>query len=99
MKCTVVNVKHEPCDIRIQRGTKWGNPFGDPHMSRNEKIAAYREHLKKQIKSGAITKDDLAELRGKRLGCGCKPKPCHGDILADLVNRLFKDTPSVDDFI
>ena len=24
-------------------------------------------------------------LRGKRLGCVCKPKACHGDVLVELI--------------
>ncbi|ELQ2225839.1 DUF4326 domain-containing protein [Escherichia coli] len=32
-----------------------------------------------------------------RLGCTCKPKPCHGDIIAHIVNRLFKDDFQVED--
>lgn len=31
--------------------------------------------------------DNLDELRGKVLGCYCKPKACHGDILAKLANE------------
>jgi len=26
------------------------------------------------------------ELRGKILGCHCKPKACHGDILAEIAD-------------
>ena len=26
------------------------------------------------------------ELKGKRLGCWCKPLPCHGDVLAELAD-------------
>jgi hypothetical protein len=28
----------------------------------------------------------LLELDGKRLGCFCKPKLCHGDIIVAAVN-------------
>lgn len=31
---------------------------------------------------------DLHQLKGKVLGCWCKPGPCHGDILVSLVNAL-----------
>ena len=31
--------------------------------------------------------NDLHELDGKILGCWCKPKPCHGDVIAELVNN------------
>lgn len=97
--CTVVNVKYERCDIRIQRGSIWGNPHGEPHWTRSDYLENYKTHLKEQIRTGKITRADLESLRGKKLGCGCKPLPCHGDILANLVNRMFKDVPSVDDFI
>jgi hypothetical protein len=33
----------------------------------------------------------LPELKGKRLGCYCKPAECHGDILAELVNWLYPE--------
>lgn len=33
--------------------------------------------------------NQLSELRGKRLGCYCKPLRCHGDFLAKLVNEKF----------
>ena len=28
------------------------------------------------------------ELKGKTLGCFCKPKSCHGDVLVELANEL-----------
>jgi hypothetical protein len=27
----------------------------------------------------------IPELKGKRLGCWCKPDACHGDVLIELV--------------
>lgn len=30
----------------------------------------------------------LPELKGKTLGCWCKPYPCHGDVLVELLNEL-----------
>ena len=32
--------------------------------------------------------NDLHELKGKTLGCFCKPQPCHGDILIKLIEKL-----------
>ena len=31
---------------------------------------------------------DLGELKGKILGCWCRPNKCHGDILVELANGL-----------
>ena len=33
---------------------------------------------------------NLDELAGKRLGCYCAPKPCHGDVLVELVNARIE---------
>lgn len=79
----VVNIRHDAYDVRIDRKTRWGNPF--PMKSEGDRgkvVADYRDWLWKQIKSGKITLEDLATLRGKRLGCHCAPKACHGDVLA-----------------
>jgi hypothetical protein len=37
---------------------------------------------------GKFLLNDLVELKGKTLGCWCKPKTCHGDILVKLANNL-----------
>ncbi|WP_144473018.1 DUF4326 domain-containing protein [Bacillus pumilus] len=90
---TVVNKHHGvPYDIYIGRGSKWGNPFS--HLSnteadfkvdtREEAIRMYRLWL---IKQPELIKS-LRDLKGKTLGCFCKPKKCHGDILAEIANKL-----------
>ena len=53
-------------------------------LSRDEAIDSYRDWILKQPQ---LLKD-LHELKGKTLGCFCKPKSCHGDILVELVNGL-----------
>lgn len=80
----VVNKYRNNYDVYIGRGSKWGNPsvIGQDG-SRDEVIEKYREWIitQPQIK-------DLEELRGKRLGCFCKPSRCHGDVLVELLNDL-----------
>lgn len=84
--CTVVNKYKEDFDIYIGRGSKWGNPFPiSGENSREKVIDEYRFYLWSQIKSGEVTTDDLLSLNGKRLGCFCKPKPCHGDVIKKAV--------------
>ena len=82
----VVNKRVEPFDVYIGRGSKWGNPF----VMRNEAdrarvIEAYRKFLWQEIKAGRISKDELLALDGKRLGCFCAPKPCHGDVIVAAI--------------
>ncbi|CAO77777.1 conserved hypothetical protein [Pseudomonas virus Yua] len=49
--------------------------------SRAEAIARYRAWIVTQPELLAA----LPALRGKRLGCVCKPKACHGDVLVELI--------------
>ncbi|MGK7344994.1 MAG: DUF4326 domain-containing protein [Candidatus Nitrospinota bacterium M3_3B_026] len=92
MKTTVVNVKHGPCDVYIGRphprypgGSIWGNPYKTPPFSRPESIRKYRRHIKRKLKENPELREELEKLRGKRLGCWCKPYPCHGDVLVELL--------------
>lgn len=86
MACTVVNKYKEEYDIYIGRGSKWWNPYAiGEHGTREDVIDAFRTYLWEQMKFGRITKEDLLELDGKRLGCFCKPQACHGDVLAKAV--------------
>lgn len=83
----VVNRHKEPYDIYIGRGTKWGNPFRSGiDGTRTEVIKLYEEYLLSKLNKGDIKLDELLELKGKRLGCSCKPKACHGDILVTLID-------------
>jgi len=83
----VVNRDVELYDVYIGRPSKWGNPHGPPQnttlQARLDCIKAYEIWIKGNQELLA----DLHELKGKRLGCYCKPKPCHGDVLVELVEK------------
>jgi len=84
-ECIAVNSKTEQYDVFIGRPSKWGNPFRIGNDgTRKEVMQKYREWI--VFQEDLI--NDMDELSGKRLGCFCKPKACHGDILAELVNIL-----------
>lgn len=85
MTTTVVNIKKtDQYDVFIGRPTKWSNKYRiGRDGTRADVIAKYRRWLMKNSELLAA----LPELRGKRLGCYCKPQACHGDILADLADR------------
>lgn len=74
-----------PCwAVRIDRRTKWGNPFViGKDGTRQEVIAKYEDWLR--------SKPDLMlaaklELAGKDLLCWCAPLACHGDVLLRIAN-------------
>ena len=89
----VVHCKKENYDVYIGRPSKWGNPFThikDKKTSakyicatRDEAIDKYEEWITKG--DGQHLLKDLHELKDKTLGCWCKPKRCHGDVLKKLV--------------
>jgi hypothetical protein len=67
---------------------KWGNSFTiGKNGTRDEVIQKYRDWIMIQPK---LLKQIPIELKDRRLGCWCKPLPCHGDVLAELANLLKK---------
>jgi uncharacterized protein DUF4326 len=76
--------------------SKWHNPFKTKkpgkvykkgnYYSLDESVKLYEEH----IRNSPELMNSLEELRGKTLGCWCKPRKCHGDILVKLVNEQNK---------
>ena len=95
--CRVVNKYKSDFDVNIHRGTFWGNYAGKDTGSREAAILAFKQDFYNKLQKGEITRAHLEPLRGMRLGCTCKPKACHGDIIAEVVNKLFKDTFSLED--
>ena len=80
----VVNLRVEPYDVYIGRPSKWGNPFTiGRDGTRREVVQKYREW----IRNNPDLMGALHELRGKTLGCFCKPESCHGDVLIELLEE------------
>ena len=72
--------------VNIMRPSKWGNPFRlhvDTPSNRALSIQLYEARILERPELMAA----LHELDGMVLACCCKPKPCHGDILIQLVNQ------------
>jgi hypothetical protein len=68
------------------RESTWANPFKlSKTCSRDESIRKYEAHIRKRLAAEAGLLDALRALRGKALGCWCKPEACHGDILLRLL--------------
>lgn len=91
-RTVVVNARKEPYDVYIGRAQGERGRFGNPFVvgqdgTREEVIERYAAWLHKQPDLLAL----LPTLRGKRLGCWCKPAACHGDVLAQLADALPAD--------
>ena len=85
-KTTVAHRVRDNTDVYIGRPSKWGNPYKVRDHGRQKAIALYREWLYETPEGRKIMADAKKELKGKILGCWCKPLPCHGDVLAEIVN-------------
>jgi len=92
MPTVVVNIRLDKYDVYIGRAGKgmdgyFGNPFplqmSDP---RGSTIARYKRWFWDKVNSDVVFEQKVKELRGKRLGCFCKPLACHGDVIVDWLN-------------
>ena len=92
----VINIKNEDTYKFIKsssnyeyigRNSYWGNPHSmyEEGDDREEVIRKYKYDFDYE-KFPNKKKSEVFKLAGKRLGCFCKPLPCHGDVLADFLN-------------
>lgn len=99
MKTKIVNMHRSSCDVKIDRTTPYGNPYQIPRDgNRNMVVARHQAWLMMWLKEkreviiqGYNNKwvcEHVHELKGKILGCWCKPKRCHGDNLIWLLDYL-----------
>ena len=92
---TVVHCMRDKYDIYIGRAntrsglsaSKWENPFPLPNKASEEQRAACIEKYKQWFFTQPELIAAIPELKGKVLGCWCKPKACHGDFLAELADN------------
>ena len=90
----VVNIRTSGYDVYIGRAGKgqdgyFGNPFRlRTHESRGSTVEQYRKYFYDRMETDPEFKDRIHELKGKTLGCFCKPYACHGDVIAEYLNKL-----------
>ena len=89
MTTVVVNLKRENYDVYIGRAGQgedgyFGNPFRG--LGRSEAICQFKRYFETRVKADAVYRERVLALKGKRLGCFCKPLACHGDVIAAWVN-------------
>jgi predicted RNA-binding Zn-ribbon protein involved in translation (DUF1610 family) len=80
----------------IDRSTQFGNPFrlekdgGD--YTREGSIEAYRVWFAEQLEDDEF-REAVEDLRGETIGCWCKPKACHGDVIVEYLREGEIDVP------
>lgn len=94
----------------IGRGSPLGNPYSHKEGTKaevvvptlDEAIASYRAWLVAQIQNGnAVVIDELDRLAqialstGRlNLRCYCAPKPCHGEVIKEIILQAIADQPT-----
>lgn len=82
------NKIYQDCDVYIGDAvansqwslaqSQWHNPF---KTGNREDLNKYRQY----IESHETLAQEIKDLKGKRLGHFCKPRPCHGNVLLDIL--------------
>ena len=88
----------------LSEGIKPGEEgwLGNPHPigwcdicreyhTREECILKFKQDFYMKINSDPEFKKAVLSLKGKRLGCYCKPKQCHGDVIKKWIDSQQKN--------
>lgn len=94
----VINIKSGySYDIYIGRqGKDQDGYFGNPYVinarrNRDDCIEAFISYFYNRLENDPDFKINVERLRGKTLGCFCKPQRCHGDIIAQWLDKEDDD--------
>lgn len=85
-------MKDHPYDQYIGRaGHGQDGYFGNPYrlnveMNPGDTLERYRGYFLERLRTDPEFKAKVLALKGKTLGCFCKPNACHGDIMAEYLN-------------
>ena len=93
MVTRVANKRKEPYDVYIGRPSIFGNPYkisdwrvrGFIRYTREEVIKLYRQYFHIKLGEDPEFKRAVLALKGKVLGCYCKPLACHGDVIVEYL--------------
>ena len=94
METKVINLYKELFDVYIGRSGRgqdgyFGNPFAiNIDGNRDEVLLKFKIYFYERLEQDETFRNKVLELKGKILGCFCKPQTCHGDILVEYLNNL-----------
>ena len=91
IRARVVNINlGKEFDVYIGRGSMFGNKYRiTTTCTRRKSIEKYEVWFYKRLRDPKF-KRAVLKLRGKRLGCFCWPKPCHGNVIVEYLNLRRK---------
>lgn len=94
-----MNLREEPYDVYIGRSGKDGT-FGNPirpgrrcfqcdevHDKPGDTLLCFEAYFRERLENDHEFAERVESLRGKALGCFCKPRPCHGDVIVSYLEK------------
>ena len=101
-KC--VNLRVSEYSVYIGRAGKGQDgDFGSPivmhkpcpecnqiHRTNESTLLCYRKYVVRRVNTDSQFREKVKNLKNETLGCFCKPKACHGDVLVSLIDVLNK---------
>ncbi len=96
MATKVVNRCFNSYEAYIGRGTPAGNPYViGRDGTREEVVLKFQRYFNKMINENESFKRYIMGLKGKTIGCSCRPKEgfqekllCHGQIIAGYLDNI-----------
>jgi hypothetical protein len=73
--------------IKIDRQTDWGNPYEMPADGDRAEVVGKHANIYWPHKTSLFDQVPKLAGKGKVLGCWCYPDQCHGDVIAETINR------------
>lgn len=73
--------------------------FGNPYIvgrdgDRHEVLMKYKQYFLRRVLTDPEFYHRVQALKGRVLVCHCKPRDCHGDIIASYLNAALDGSPS-----
>jgi hypothetical protein len=93
---------HQDNAVRIDRKSKWGNPY--KMETESDRLKVIKKYVYYILTNDKLL-DSLPELEEKWLYCWCYPKPCHGSVLKylcehpEVIGMYRGKTISMDDIV
>jgi len=88
MPIEIINLHDTPFHIdngvRIDRKSKWGNPY--KMQCESDRLKVIKKYVYYILDNNKLL-DSLPELEDKWLYCWCYPKPCHGNVFKYLCEH------------
>lgn len=95
---TVVNINIEKCDVYIGRGKGgiilpppekgcFGNPFPVKKYGLRGSIDRFVVYFYDRVETDLEFRSAVLKLKDQKIGCFCKPKECHGDVIKQWLDE------------